>query len=506
MQVRRLGLFVCAIALAAACQSPSPKAASVEEAPPHELTPLEHAAAIQRELGVVNAIEAASSAAIREVEKRGEQVSKDPPAALVRPDTKKLTIFFGANNQGERNDCGCHKNPLGGLGRRNTMLAALTNDDNAEIWGSTGKAIGPVFHVDAGDSVFANNTVDRGDAKAQKIAKYDAASVVSALALGAPDAVAVGENDLVFGADYLKSLTKDAGFPFISANVRLESGELAFPDHVVVERDGVKVAFVGLTRKHSRRENFFEDRKLEVDAPRVAAKRTIDALEPVDAIVLLSNLGLMDTEKLLGELRDDHVRVDLAIVSGTGRLTADPDFAGGVPVMEPLSRGKYVGRADLWLNGTETQFRNAATATPATLRDYRRAVRSYWTTRAQTLREQLKIAELEMSLETITTGQQPDTGAVVKELAKRRTNAIDLQKKRLETYQSRRVSTAAALLKAIENVRPLNEEPVGDDWVSGAVVPVKIEITPEPATRKLLDRREKKRPAGNPPHGMKLPH
>ena len=497
---------VLVVALTACERTERPKADSVEEVAPHVLTPRQRVSQLQAEIGVVTAIERASTAALRQVEDAGTEVSKQPPPELVTENTKKFTVFFGANNHGERNDCGCRSNPLGGLGRRHVMLRALTDERTApEIWGDAGPAIGPVFHVDGGDSLFANNTIDRSHAEGQKVAKYDAESVMLALGTFAPDAFAVGEHDLVFGADFLRKLADKAKVPLVSANVRdAESGELLFAPSVIVDRDGTKVAFVGVTKQKTRRGEFYTERKLTVDDPHEAVKTAVAALEPHDAVVLLSNLGLVETKDLVLDLSTAGVPVELAIASSTNRMTGDPEFSGGVPVMEPLSRGKYVGRADIWLNGDETVYRNGAIATPAAMRDYRRTVRSYWTTRKSVLRERLKIAEVEMSIESIDGSQQPDTGAVREELIKRREQTIASHQKRLETYQTRLDGSAESLLKSIVRARPQTGEPTGDDWIAGLVVPVKIEIEPHPATRRVLDPREKKRPEAPAP-GLPLP-
>ncbi len=494
----RAALLAALLAASVGCDKSTPSVVEpVVEAPPIVLTPHQRIVQLQAGLAVVTAMETSTTQALRAVENVGKEAAKAPPPEFVSETTRKFTVFFGGNNHGERNDCGCRKNPLGGLGRRHTMLNALQNDDATEIWGESGRAIGPVFHADSGDSLFANNTTDRAQPDAQALAKYDAVSVVRALATFPPDAYGVGEHDLVFGLDYLKELTSSAGFPLISANLRGPDGELAFAPSVVVERDGIKVGFVGLTNKETRRVRFYEDRKLTVDEPLDAARKAIESLPSVDAVVLLSNIGRDASSRLVANLRAAGVRVELVIASSTNGVIGDPDFSAGVPVMEPMSRGKYLGRVDIWLNGAETEYRNASVTTPAALNDYRRAVRSYWSTRKEVFRERLKIAELESSLATLQTSQQKDAGAVP-ELTKRRTDTIDAQRKRLEVYETRRTNTADAMLLAMSKVQPVGAEPSGDDWMTGVVVPVKIEFVGEASTRKLLDAREKKRPELGP--------
>lgn len=469
--------------------------AEAEEAPARPVTAKDRVAALQTEIRVVTAIERASSEALRKVENTSAETSKAPPSDLLTDETKKFTVLFGGNNHGERNDCGCRKNPLGGLGRRHVMLNALQDDKAAEIWGDAGPAVGPVFHVDAGDMFFANNTLDRVEPERRKVAEYDAESVALALATLPFDALAVGEHDLVLGLEHLQKLTKKSKAPFISANVRGADGELVFPRSVIVERGGVRVAFVGVTKKQTRREDYWSSRNLTVDDPKTAAQDAIKALESHDAVVLLSNLGLVETQDLVIALAKEGTRVHLAVASSTNRMTGDPEFAAGIPVMEPLSRGKYLGRADIWVNGNAVAYKNAASTTPASMRNYRRTVRSYWSTRKQVVRDRLKIAELEMSAETMEASQQAEAPEVVAQLKERRDDSIERQKSRLETLERRLESTSFGLLRALADAKPAEGASAkADDWIAGRVVPVKIEITPHPATRRVLDPREKKRP------------
>ena len=499
MQVANIRIALLATLLTVGCD-PAAKKGEEHDAPVAvEPTPMQQLTLLQGELRVAIAMSAAATEALRKAEGEGSEHATKPPADLATESTKRFSVFFGANNFGERNDCGCRKNPLGGLGRRHEMMTALTDGAKApEIWGSAGPASGPVFHVDAGDSFYKSDTEDQQHAESQKVAKYDARSVVEALSTYAPDAYGLGLKDFVFGLDDVKQLQKKAKFPFLSANIATASGERPFEPSVVVERDGIRVAFVAVTNPKARRDDFWSARKLTAEPPSGPASDALAALPAdVDAVVLLSNLGLADTGVLIGELKGAGMRVDLAVVSGTKRMTAEPEFAHGVPMLEPLSRGKYVGRADLWLNGTETSYRNARMTTPAALRHYRRALRSYWTTRQNLLKTQIQLAELALVDKTAERAQGVDAGAAAKTLVKRNQAEKEVIVKREETLHRRRENTSEALMFTIAKATEDGDGPKGDDWVFGTVIPVKIELEPEPRTRKVLDAREKRRPGGD---------
>jgi hypothetical protein len=477
------------------CEKPSESAeADPVEEQVRELTPSERVALHAAEIAITSAFDSAGSSALRRVElDRREQV-KTPPEELSGEGTRRLTVFFGSNNRGEREDCGCRKNPLGGLARRHTMFGALTDDASAsDIWGESGTADGPVFHVDAGDSLFKSAMLKRGSPSAQKIARHDARAVVAALNTFPPDAMLAGELDWALGAEELRKLAADAEFPIITANVRTKEGEAPFSGAVKVERDGATLGIVGVTKKKTRLGDYWSSRGLTVEDPLEAANREIVELDSeVDAVVLLSNLGLKSTEELVDGIAEagNSGKLALVVVSGTNRLTGDPEFASGVPIVEPLSRGKYVGRADVLLNGDSISYRNAGGVTATTLRDYRRALRSYWTTRRQLARHRKQVAEMEARAAEQTTRTD---GGSSKELEERTREAIDSRKWRVKTYENRLKTVSDALREAVAQLDP-GDESTGDDWVASAVVPVKIEITEEPRTARVVNRFQKRRP------------
>lgn len=489
-------LLVALISMSACDRSEHSAKAESADDEVRELTPRERVTLHLAETVMADAFDSASSAGLREVELDMREKTREIPESIAGPDATKLTIFFAANNRGEREDCGCRKNPLGGLARRHTMLETLTDEAGAaKVWGELGPSSGTVFHVDAGDALFKNATLNRGTPAAQKIARHDADAVVEALNTFPPDAMLAGELEFAFGLDTLQELAGEAEFPIVTANVKTSEGDAPFPGSVVVERDGLEVGVVGVTKQKTRLGDYWSSRKLEVEAPLDAARREIAKLPPdVDAVVLLSNLGLGGTRELVEGLGDDAGRLALVVISGTNRLTGDPEFTDGVPIVEPLSRGKYVGRAELTLNGDTVAYRNAAGLTPTTLRDYRRAIRSYWTTRKHLARQQKQLAELEARSVNVAKEAKGSDAAALAELDKRRAQAIESRAKRVETMKTRLSTVSESLQEAVAQLKPTTEAS-GDDWIVSNIVPVKIEIAEEPSTRRVVSRNEKTRPS-----------
>ena len=96
----------------------------------------------------------------------------------------------------------------------------------------------------------------------------------------------VGVQDLTAGLDFIQDIEKDNPVFFLSSNLlSSETNELLFKDHVILERNGLKVGIFGVTRE------------IQLDMVGVktsdyveTAKRKIAQLRPqVDILVMLLN-------------------------------------------------------------------------------------------------------------------------------------------------------------------------------------------------------------------------
>jgi 2',3'-cyclic-nucleotide 2'-phosphodiesterase (5'-nucleotidase family) len=70
----------------------------------------------------------------------------------------------------------------------------------------------------------------------------------------------------------------------------------------------------------------------------------------VDAVVLVSNLGYSGDRKLLEQVSG----VDVAIGGRSGERFQRPQRVRGVPVVQAGTRGKFLGRLELQLEGNGT--------------------------------------------------------------------------------------------------------------------------------------------------------
>lgn len=457
--------------------------------------------------------------ALREVNRKLEVMQQQHNAKMPSADKADvISIVFTANNRGEREDCGCKHHPMGGLSRRQTLIDLAqdpTTRDARKWWGGGLAKTDARFVVDAGDLMFRSATLVHNPPGLQKEARKDARAVAAVLATHPPDAANVGELDLVFGLDTYKKVAGAAHLPVVSANLYSTDGERPFAGHRVVSRGGKKVAFIGLIKSKSRVMGYYKKRALVVKPPQKAYVDELAKLpDDVDLVVLLSNLGVKDTTTLVENLRHANKRVDAAIVSNTNRLTRTPVWAAKMPVVEPLSRGKYLGRLEFRLGESPgISYADAHRDPREVVQEYRRAWTGYFEagakhnqSAAEIARLQKQLASTKDKLETApdeadlakakpTTDKPKKTKQELQAHIKHIQSRIEYLKKLLVTLDKRVETTSQTLvhqgrdLSGIEGLVKYND---GDDWASVRVVPLAIKIPQDKQVRRILDRYARK--------------
>jgi hypothetical protein len=221
-----------------------------------------------------------------------------PPVPL-----REAIVAFTASVRGEIDVCGCPTTPFGGFERREVLVGHLRTHEV------------PVFAVDAGEMLVKGLTArDEADRRMRAETVLDLAAAVGL------DAWAASPIDLTPGGP---GLLRDRGA--LSANWAAADGQ-GFEAARVVERDGVRLGFVGVSASEG-----------SVDpAVTVAAVRAAMA-EPADLWIALSNAGS---------------EVDLALAEGVPGLGAvlatagdrfdEPRRTRGAPIIEAPARGRYV--------------------------------------------------------------------------------------------------------------------------------------------------------------------
>ncbi len=261
-----------------------------------------------------------------------------------QPRGQVLTVYYTGNVHGEVEDCGCKKNPMGGLARK-AQLIATSSQTEVALDRPDGFAV-----VDAGDLFFKSPQVGQLGERERKVTLLVADAVVEALNTMPTDAFSPGRLDLAMGAKETERLRKASRFPWVSANLRRQGqAGLWLPPFVVKEVAGRKLAFVGLIDEQD--PAALREVGFEADEPRQALLAQAAPLRAagVEGIVLLSNLGVNRTEQLVDGLDRASLPVVLAVASGTRRTTFQPIWTPRleVPLVESGAQGKHLGRVDL---------------------------------------------------------------------------------------------------------------------------------------------------------------
>ncbi len=150
------------------------------------------------------------------------------------------------------------------------------------------------------------------------------------------EALGFGGNDLAaLGADFARLLEKDAGFPFISTNIVDADGKTFFKPGVIVERSGVKFGFLSLADPTTKL-----PAGLTVRPPVEATKEAVATLKGSGAeiIIVLSNLGKQDLEKVLAEVEG----IDFALGDKHMSMPRHMESKANSLIVGAGQKGKYL--------------------------------------------------------------------------------------------------------------------------------------------------------------------
>ena len=177
-----------------------------------------------------------------------------------------------------------------------------------------------------------------------------------------PDADVIGNHEFDYGLQEIDSVTRDSEFPWLASNlVDNETGEpfSGTENYTVVERDGVKVGFIGLvddgaTYGKTNIDFAAEGITLEdytEDGPETA--RYLKQKKDVDVVVALAHTGVPDAKELA---RADDGAIDVIAV-GDDEQFYPPQETAGTVITEAEARADYLGELNLTVeNGDVTSW------------------------------------------------------------------------------------------------------------------------------------------------------
>lgn len=193
------------------------------------------------------------------------------------------------------------------------------------------------------------------------------------------DAAAVGNHEFDWGVANLEERMKQARFPFLAANV-IEKATGRAPawakPYVIVERQGVRIALIGLATKTTPAETIPKHvEAYEFQDPVPVAKRLAAELVPAkaDLAVLVCHFGISEGDAYGTELKEIAAAHIPGVAAAVGGHTHEPftEMLDGLPIIQTVRSGLYLGRLDMVFDPAS---RKVSEARPALIPVYADAV------------------------------------------------------------------------------------------------------------------------------------
>ena len=200
-------------------------------------------------------------------------------------------------------------------------------------------ATGPHFLVDSGDAV-------QGSGPAAWSEGEVVLKPLNALEL---DVFVPGNWEVVYGPERFKWLMSQLTAKVVAYNFHDKAtNERLFAPSVTIEKDGVRVAFIGIADPTTTvRQPPAQTRGLDstrMDGLRDYVKATRER-ERADLVCIVSHSGLTVSRQLAREIPE----LDVIFSGHTHERTIDPILEGKVLIVEPGAMGSFLGRLDITL-------------------------------------------------------------------------------------------------------------------------------------------------------------
>ena len=220
----------------------------------------------------------------------GQEATKD--------NIQNISIVSTTNVYSEFYDCGCPKNPLGGLARKTFFLKNMMPDRDSIL-------------IDAGNALFDSNQINPDNLSIEN-KRFKARNFVKTLEFLGQDVVNIGSNDFKGGVDFLINITDNSSVNFISANLYdKSSNKLLFKPYHILEKDGARIAFIGLSQ--SARSNSIINKNFIEEGNKYIS----ELKSSVDIIVMLVNV----LDENLIDLSKSFNSADYIFLSGSTKRT-----------------------------------------------------------------------------------------------------------------------------------------------------------------------------------------
>lgn len=238
-----------------------------------------------------------------------------------------VVLFFTGSVQGYLDLCGCPTFPLGGLDRRRGYIRSIER-----LWPRASTLL-----LDSGN--FAESPGRSGDIKTQ--------GLVEGMNRMGYAVSGIGERELFGGVEWFESMTAEADFPLITANiVRASDGRPWRARNAILETAGMSFGIVAATAFNpTARWELPDGDHLRIVEPTDPVRETVEAMqEKVDVVVLLASMPVEDARHLVSEVKG----IDLVLGAHSALATAEPIRIDSTTVLYAGDQGRFVVQLEVY--------------------------------------------------------------------------------------------------------------------------------------------------------------
>jgi len=254
-------------------------------------------------------------------------------------DTTTITILFTNSSNGRLRACPTCPNLLyGGMPRRASVIKEYRSKYKNIL------------------------LLDSGDLFPVLAPKEQVEYVIKTMNLMGYDAMAIGDQEFMYGKEFLQDMMQKAIFPFLSATIATKEDSPAFSTkrsgqprlfatpYIIKEISGLKVLITGVVGEKAFL--FFPKEKIEgltILNPVLELKKILSELkDKVDYVIVLSHLGDVEDQKLAQEVDG----IDLIIGGHTQTLIEKPLRVRNTVIVQAGKNGEHIGELKISIRKT----------------------------------------------------------------------------------------------------------------------------------------------------------
>lgn len=234
----------------------------------------------------------------------------------------KVVIIYTGETHAALYPCHCPVEPFGGLARRAAKINELR------------RSYPDLLLVDSG-GFFAGGQLDEYSTS-EALDKQRTEINLQALKIMGYDALAIGDEELNYGKDFLEGQIEKTKLPFISCNVKVKGAQ----GYLVKTIAGVKIGILAVTPQA---QSLTQAQILDPLESISSSVKKLKSKEKVDLIILLSHPGEQIDAQLLQQIKG----IDF-IVTGHSIFGQDKETRIGNDVLvRPMWQGRKLGKLEM---------------------------------------------------------------------------------------------------------------------------------------------------------------